>query len=111
MNWGKPWRGSRIKGRGKEVPARPIPWLQLSSREATTRGAAARPDGLVKAVVVMAAASAGAEAIIIDSSSELKAVVKHVRSLLASRRGFFWLPFAFLCSSSTNSDESTPLNT
>ena len=38
----------------------------------------------------------------------IKAVVKYVGGLLASRRIFCWLPFAVFGSWSTDSDESTP---
>ena len=41
----------------------------------------------------------------------VKAVVKYVGGLLASRHVFCWLPFAFFCSWSITSDESTPLYT
>ena len=50
-------------------------------------------------------------AVLYDVAPCFKTVVNYVGGLLASRRVFCWLPFAFFCSWSTNSDESTPLNT
>ena len=49
---------------------------------------------------------------LIRKTVQLRLIANYVvGGLLASRRVFCWLPFAFFCSWSTNSDESTPINT
>ena len=85
MNLGKPWRGSRMKGRETEVPVVPMLWPHVSSREETARGVAARTERVVEAVVAEVAPSATVEAITISiiSSSGLHSL-PHIRIISSS---------------------------
>ena len=80
MNRGNPWPGSRIKVRGTEVLASPIPWPQVSSREAMARSAAAGPERVAEAVVAVVAANATAKAINIIISRRLYSPLRSIIS-------------------------------
>ena len=57
-----------------------MPWPQVSSREATARGAAAGPEGVAEAVVAVTAVSATAEAINTINSSGLHSPSRSISS-------------------------------
>ena len=67
MNWGKPCLELRTKGRGTKVSVAPIPWPQVSSHEATARGATAGLEVVAEAVVAVVVTSGTADTINIIS--------------------------------------------